>query len=118
MQLLNLHLGGTLFPDLHEAPPGALDHGGAGRVVEHEVALVPGTRLAARLGARARVASSHRQAVERLAAGLRPGAHAPDGVLEAFEAEAALGVEWHPELDATARAVYGELVRRAGEAAA
>jgi putative glutamine amidotransferase len=117
MQLLNLHLGGTLHADLHDAVSDALDHGGGGRVVEHEVETAPGSALARLLGARARVASAHRQAVDRLAAGLRAAAHAPDGVLEAFEGEGVLGIEWHPELDATAPALYGELVRRAREVA-
>ena len=47
-------------------------------------------------------------------------ATAPDGVVEALEAAdgaAVLGVEWHPESDATGPAVYGWLVRRIEERA-
>jgi putative glutamine amidotransferase len=120
MQLLNLHAGGTLHVDLADATPAALDHGGNGRLVEHDVALREGSRLFAGLGARARVASSHRQAVDRVAPGFACTATAPDGVVEAIEpagGEALLGVEWHPESDATAAAVYGWLVRSIEERA-
>ena len=118
MQLLNLHAGGTLHTDLASAMPSALDHGGNGRICEHEIATRDGSSLRAVLGAQARVASSHRQAVDRVAAGFCIAATAPDGVVEAIEAEdggAVLGVEWHPESDATGRAVYGWLVRRIEE---
>ena len=112
MQLLNLHLGGTLCPEL---PAGAVDHGGGGRIAEHGVSVEPGSALFALLGGSARVASSHRQALAAVAPGLRVAATAPDDVIEAVEAEGALGIEWHPELDATGRAIYGDLVRRARE---
>jgi len=113
MQLLNLRLGGTLHRDVHSAVGAGVDHGGSGRVVEHEIALGEQTALSAALGVRARVASSHHQAVARLALGLRAAARADDGVIEAFEGEGLLGVEWHPEQDATAPAVYGWLLAEA-----
>ena len=111
MQLLNLHLGGTLRAEL---PAGAVDHGGGGRIAEHAVAIERDSALFSLLGASARVASSHRQALAAVACGLRVAASAADGVVEAVEADGAIGVEWHPELDATGRAIYGDLVRRAG----
>ena len=119
MQLLNLHGGGTLLTDLHRAIPAALDHGGGGRASEHEVVVAPGSALSGLVGAEARVCSRHRQAVGRVAPGFRTTATAPDGVIEAIEAEdvPALGVEWHPESDATAGAVYGWLLRAARERA-
>ncbi|MCX5740560.1 MAG: gamma-glutamyl-gamma-aminobutyrate hydrolase family protein [Proteobacteria bacterium] len=120
MQLLNLHAGGTLHTDLAGAVKKPLDHGGNGRICEHAVETAADSALRAILGAHARVASSHRQAVDRVAAGFRVAAAAPDGVIEAIEAEdgaAVLGVEWHPESDATGRAVYGWLVRRIEERA-
>lgn len=117
MQLVNLRLGGTLHEDLREAIDTAVDHGGSGRVVAHDVVIAKETMLRAALGERAQVASSHHQAVARLALGLRATAHAEDGVLEAFEGEGLLGVEWHPELDATAATVYGWLVEEARRSA-
>ncbi len=93
MQLLNIHLGGSLHKDIGAAFPQAFDHT-AGL---HEIAVsknpsIPeGTWL---------VNSSHHQAVRRLAAGLVPAAFSADGMLEAFSADRAgflLGVQWHPE---------------------
>lgn len=117
MQLLNLRLGGTLHADLRKTIDTAVDHGGSSRVVAHDVAIAEETILRAALGERTQVASSHHQAVARLALGLRATAHADDGVLEAFEGEGLLGVEWHPELDRTAPAVYGWLVEEARRSA-
>ncbi|MCL4684304.1 gamma-glutamyl-gamma-aminobutyrate hydrolase family protein [Myxococcota bacterium] len=117
MQLLNLRLGGTLYEDLRSVIDTAVDHGGSSRVVAHELVIDRETILGASLGERTRVASSHHQAVSRLALGLRATAHAEDGVIEAFEGEGLLGVEWHPELDATSRAVYGWLVEEARKGA-
>jgi gamma-glutamyl-gamma-aminobutyrate hydrolase PuuD len=51
--------------------------------------------------------------VDRVAPGFRAVASASDGVIEAIEAEGCLGVEWHPESDATGAAVYGWLLERA-----
>jgi putative glutamine amidotransferase len=117
MQLLNLRMGGTLHSDLRRAAGAAVDHGGGGRLAWHEIELAPHSVLRAALGARARVASAHRQAVDRLGTGLRAVARAADRVIEAFEGERLLGVEWHPEQDATAAAVYGWLLAEAGRGA-
>jgi putative glutamine amidotransferase len=117
MQLLNLRLGGTLHADVRSAVGTGIDHGGSGRIALHEIALGEQTALGERLGARARVASSHHQAVSKLALGLRAAARADDGVIEAFEGEGLLGVEWHPEQDATAPAVYGWLLAEAWRSA-
>ena len=120
MQLLNLHAGGSLHTDLAAAVANALDHGGNGRICEHEISTCDGSSLRALVGARAQVASSHRQGVDRVAAGFRVAATAPDGVVEAIEPEggaAVLGVEWHPESDETGPAIYGWLVRRVEERA-
>ena len=64
--------------------------------------FVPGSALARWAGAdQAQVNSLHGQGVNRLAPGLRAIAHAPDGLVEAFEIEAAstfaYAVQWHPE---------------------
>jgi gamma-glutamyl-gamma-aminobutyrate hydrolase PuuD len=117
MQLVNLHCGGTLLADIAAAVPAALDHGGAGRACEHEVVIAREALLFELLGPAADVCSRHHQAVASVAPGFRVVATAPDGVVEAIESEreAILGVEWHPEADATGAAIYGWLVRRARE---
>lgn len=107
-QEINVAMGGSLHQQVH-AVPGLADH----RDPDHEppdvqyapahaVHLQPDSALARWAGAtEVRVNSLHGQGVNRLAAGLRPVAHAPDGLVEAFELEAAhsfaLAVQWHPE---------------------
>jgi putative glutamine amidotransferase len=110
MQLLNLHLGGTLREEIGGGP---VDHGGLGTVRVHEIAIRPDSLLHAALGPSARVSSSHHQAVNAVAPGLRVSATAPDGVVEALElpgSPGTLGVEWHPESDETGPAVYGRFL--------
>jgi putative glutamine amidotransferase len=105
MQQINVALGGTLFMHLPEDQPRGLPHydptGGPHR---HTILVEPGTRVEEIYGpGEIRVNSSHHQAVRQLAPGLRAGALAPDGVIEAIEATDAgwfcVGVQWHPESD-------------------
>ena len=113
MQLLNLHLGGTL----HESFSSEIDHGGAGRFTEHGIRrMAPHPALDGLTGA-AEVASSHRQCIDRVAPGLDVLAEAPDGIVEAVGKGDLLGVEWHPEQDETGASVYAWLVERARAAA-
>jgi putative glutamine amidotransferase len=103
MQQLNLMFKGTLYLHLPEEQPRALPHrdtsGGPHR---HAVLIEPGTRLEEIYGGgEIRVNSAHHQAVRQPGAGLRIGARAPDGVIEAIEAVDpnwfCVGVQWHPE---------------------
>lgn len=106
MQTVNAFLGGTLYQDLALMWPGSLLHdlsfpqdalihpvkkgidrgSELGRLIDSEVSLVN---------------SRHHQAVKDLAPGLRPVAHAPDGVMEALEGTDPdwwlWAVQWHPE---------------------
>ena len=99
-QLLNVACGGTLMPDLD---PWHLHRGGTGPadVPGEEVALVPGSRIAAILGRdRATVRSGHHQAVGSVAPELAVAAVADDGVVEGTEHREkswVVGVQWHPE---------------------
>jgi putative glutamine amidotransferase len=103
VQQLNLTCKGTLYLHLPEDLPRALPHrdpsGGPHR---HAVLIEPGTRLEEIYGAgEIRVNSHHHQAVRQPGPGLRTGARAPDGVIEAIEATDpnwfCVGVQWHPE---------------------
>jgi putative glutamine amidotransferase len=103
VQQLNLMFKGTLYLHLPEEQPRALPHrdtsGGPHR---HAVLIEPGTRLEEIYGGgEIRVNSAHHQAVRQPGAGLRIGARAPDGVIEAIEAVDpnwfCVGVQWHPE---------------------
>lgn len=105
MQIMAVEAGGTLeqhVPDRvghdeHCPRPGVF-----GR---HGVALVAGSRLADLLGPHVDVHSYHHQAVATHP-GYRAVGHAPDGTLEAMEADPSrgdrfpsfcVGVQWHPE---------------------
>ncbi|MBA3842676.1 MAG: gamma-glutamyl-gamma-aminobutyrate hydrolase family protein [Actinobacteria bacterium] len=114
-QVLNVALGGTLEQhvpdrvrsDVHKQTPGVF--------AEHEVEVLPDTRLAPLLGDRHDVKSHHHQGFAELGAGLREAARAPDGTVEALEDPArrfAIGVLWHPEAGDDA-ALFQALVREA-----
>jgi putative glutamine amidotransferase len=114
MQQVNVALGGNLFLHLPEDMPRSMPHldpmGGAHR---HLVFLEPNTLLEEIYGGgELRVNSSHHQAIREVAEGLRIGAKAPDGVIEAVESEDAgwffVGVQWHPESE-TASALDQQL---------
>lgn len=111
MQLLNVACGGTLLQDIGGSSadhPSIPDDPEAVCAARHPVRLEAGSRLAAVYGCLERdVNTIHHQAVDRVAAGFRVTAWAPDGVVEGIERTdgwLALGVQWHPEksLDADA----------------
>jgi putative glutamine amidotransferase len=108
MQVMNIALGGTLLqhvPDKvghsdHRRTPGSFED------ADHDVHLVPGS-LAARVAGEEihGTKSHHHQAVDELGEGLEiTGWSALDDLPEAIELpdrRFALGVQWHPEADAT-----------------
>jgi len=102
-QVLNVHLGGTLWQDIAAGSPGPIAHRQAGRWEEqsHDVAIAPDSKLAAILGATAvRTNSFHHQAVRAAAPRLRVTATSGDGLAEAVELRDypfCIAVQWHPE---------------------
>ncbi len=109
MQELNVALGGSLHPVLHEVP-GRLDHRAPKRDtmeeryahLAHPVALTPGGFFAELNGGETAlvVNSLHFQGIDRLAPGLVVAATAPDGQIEGVclpQARFIVGVQWHPE---------------------
>jgi putative glutamine amidotransferase len=128
-QELNVALGGTLSPRVHEIP-GRLDHRAPYQrplaeqyAPTHEVTLAPGGTLADLIpGAGAVMVNSlHWQGIETLAPRLSVEATAPDGTIEGVRVTNAkgfaLGVQWHPEWDVTASLFSMALFRRFGDAA-
>lgn len=98
LQLLNVHLGGTLRQHLasprHDPPEDA--------AVAHEITIEPQTLLSSIAGQQHwPVNSYHHQAAEQVGTGLRVSARdAEDGTIEALEhtdRTFVLGVQWHPE---------------------
>jgi len=101
VQVLNVFLGGTLVE--HMEGHSALIQGDRNLDRRHPIAVSPGTRLHAILGAESlEVNSAHHQAIRELGRGLVVSATANDGTIEAVELPGehfVLGVQWHPERD-------------------
>ncbi len=110
MQLLNVHLGGSLHQVL---PDGGVDHGSPGAAADHAVRFEAGFVRAAHGADAAVLRSAHRQGVDRLGAGVRATGFAADGLVEAIEFGSAVGVEWHPERSQVGRALLRAWVRLA-----
>lgn len=103
-QVLNVALGGTLYPDLPTMPAGSITHdlpGNERSVLVHQVTVEPGTQLKQILREdMIGVNSHHHQGLRELGTALRVAARAPDGLVEAVELEGhpfCLAVQWHPE---------------------
>jgi len=99
-QVLNVALGGDLVQHLPEVVGDEKHKHTPGVFADHDVEVVPETRIGRLLGDRAPVKSHHHQGFGRLGSGLREAARAPDGTIEALEDSSrrfALGVLWHPE---------------------
>ena len=99
-QVLNVAAGGTLEQHVPDRIGTNVHKETAGVFADHEVAVLPSTRLAGILGDRSDVKSHHHQGYAKLGSGLREAARAPDGTAEALEDPTkrfVLGVLWHPE---------------------
>jgi len=109
LQLINVHFGGSLHQDIADSHRGALEHGGLGKVMSHEVKFDEDSFLFPLFGPKAVVSSNHHQGVKRLAPGFRAAATSCDGLIEAIQRNKIIAVEWHPESDATGDAIYALL---------
>ena len=99
-QVLNVALGGDLVQHLPEVVGHERHKHTPGVFADHDVEVLPGTRLQALVGDHAPVKSHHHQGYGRIGYGLREAARAEDGTVEAIEDPSrrfALGVLWHPE---------------------
>ena len=98
-QLINVHLGGTLDPDIYTTHEGLKRR----RTVlpRKTVDIVGGSQLYQLLGVtRCRVNSLHHQAVNQAGKGIKIVARDRDGLVQGIESEAhdfLIGVQWHPE---------------------
>ena len=99
-QVLNVALGGDLVQHLPDVVGDEKHKHTPGVFADHDVDVLPGTRVQQILGDRAPVKSHHHQGYGRLGRGLQEAARAEDGTVEALEDPSrrfALGVLWHPE---------------------
>ena len=123
LQILNAHLGGTLYQDLITEHPSETNHRMAAPYdrAEHAVTLLKDAPLSALLQAEEiGVNSCHHQAIKALAPSLQPMAVSPDGLIEAVYAPGSRfvwAVQWHPEFffrkDANSRTLFSAFVRAA-----
>jgi len=126
-QEINVALGGSLHQAVH-AVPGHMNHREPDGVPteqqyapSHLIHIEPGSALAQWAGGtQAMVNSLHGQGVDRLAPGLRALAHAPDGLVEAFEVQGArtfaYAMQWHPEWRCWENPFYSAIFCAFGEA--
>ena len=93
-QLMNVVLGGTLYQDIPTQVDTVIKHSG----FDHRIGVEKGSVLYELFGQDSMtVNSSHHQAVKDPAPGINITAHAPDGIVEAYEYENVLAVQFHPE---------------------
>ncbi len=115
LQLLNVALGGTLTQHL----PDALGHNEhlptPGTFGTRRIDTRAGSVIARIAGAEVKVHCHHHQAIDKIAPDLRATAWAEDGTIEAVEMDGAniIGVQWHPEEDATDDRLFAALVDEA-----
>jgi gamma-glutamyl-gamma-aminobutyrate hydrolase PuuD len=115
-QVLNVALGGDLVQHLPEVVGDDKHKHTPGSFTDHDVDLLPGTRVQRLLGDHAAVKSHHHQGYGRIGDGLQEEARAADGTVEALEDPSrrfTLGVLWHPEAGEDF-ALFEELVNEAG----
>jgi len=122
LQVLNVACGGTLIAHVPDVVAGDTLHRheseATTKPTRHPVFIEPDSRLRRALGTdTTEITSWHHQAVDRLPAGWRVVAKAPDGTIEAIECEAhpwLLAVQWHPEMSPecpTQRSLFQSLIR-------
>ena len=104
IQLINVALGGTLVQDIPTERPSTIEHDKPEeRTMRiHDVGIEPRSKLAGAIGdTKITVNSSHHQALDRVADGLRVTARAPDEIIEGAEWVQddwwMVAVQWHPE---------------------
>jgi putative glutamine amidotransferase len=126
IQILNVHLGGSLIQDIEEELHTAIQHPWAGSKEgkpepEHLVRFEGNSRIIQLAGATEGIVnSSHHQAIHEPGRNLRIVGRAPDGVVEAVEwtgdSNWVTGVQWHPERmgsDTLALALFQEFIKAA-----
>lgn len=97
-QLVNVAHGGSLFQDIEAQRPESMVHTKPeASVAHHRVRFVEGSIINQFLGSEIQVNSLHHQAINRLGEGLSATGQASDGMIEVFEADNLLAVQFHPE---------------------
>jgi len=126
LQVMNVAFGGTLYTDIGDQLPGAVEHrfypDHPWDYLAHEVKVEEGSRFSEIVGKPILAVNSlHHQGVKQLAGGFQAVASSADGLVEAVELRDyrfGLAVQWHPEHlvnDPSMVNIFSEFVRAAGE---
>jgi putative glutamine amidotransferase len=105
IQILNVAMGGSLYPDVMQDHPGTQKHDFYPNLprdaYRHTITLASGSLLQTIMNTDTiQVNSLHHQSVKVPASGLQVVGNAEDGVIEAVVAKDGkwiIGVQWHPE---------------------
>lgn len=125
IQVINVHLGGSLFTHIEDQKAEPIKHdyfpGWRRDHRAHPVRVEPGTRLAQIVGSHELLVNSlHHQGIKAVAPGLQATAFSPDGLVEGVELPDypyGLAVQWHPEWltdEAHARRLFRSFVEACG----
>lgn len=111
MQLLNVHFGGSLYQDIEKDLNISMHvHGCTENPSTHTVKIAENSILSDLLGNEYSVCSVHHQAIARLAPDFQILAKSEDDIIEAIAYKNMLGVEWHPESDATGKKIFAHFI--------
>jgi putative glutamine amidotransferase len=117
-QLINVALGGSLTQHLPDDIGHSRHAPAPGVFGPNQVRLAEGSKVAAIVGTDVEVRCHHHQALDRVADGLAVVGWSTDDTVEAIELPGrrfAIGVQWHPEQDATDKRLFAALVEAAQE---
>lgn len=94
-QLMNVIMGGSLFQDIPSQVPETVGHSGG---AVHKIGIMERSVLAQLFGTDSlEVNSFHHQGIKDPAPGIRITARSADGLVEAYEADRVVAVQFHPE---------------------
>ncbi|WP_445337553.1 gamma-glutamyl-gamma-aminobutyrate hydrolase family protein [Clavibacter sp. CFBP 8614] len=116
-QLLAVAGGGTLRQHIERDAGGDEHLVAPGVLGTTRVRLAPGSRVHEAMGDEVRVRCHHHQCIATTGPGLRVAAITADGMVEAVEGPRAegfvVGVQWHPEADASSSGILAAFVEAA-----
>lgn len=113
-QIINVAFGGSLYQDIESDMKDPIAH----KVLDmpyagvHLVDIKENSILASLFPSRLYVNSLHHQGIKALGSSLRVSATADDGLIEAFEVDKIIGVQWHPEaMQSEMKPIFSHFIR-------
>lgn len=101
LQILNVAFGGTLYQDINQQCPNSLNHSYSFINQKpqngHLIHVIENTQLSKLIRNQTEVNTYHHQSIKNLAPRFIASAYSEDGIIEAFESQNIIAVQWHPE---------------------